>query len=30
MKASLPFKYTTPVKNGIHQVVFDFKDDNGK
>ncbi len=30
MKASLPFKYTTPVKNGIHQVVFDFKDDNVK
>lgn len=30
MKASLPFKYTLPVKNGINQVVFDFKDDNGK
>ncbi|MGN0629750.1 MAG: site-specific integrase, partial [Ruminococcus sp.] len=30
MKASLPFKYITAVKNEKHQVVFDFKDDNGK
>ena len=30
MKASLPFKYTITIKNGINQVVFDFKDDNGK
>jgi integrase len=30
MKASLPFKYITAVKNGKHYVVFDFKDENGK
>ena len=30
MKASLPFKYITAVKNGKHYVVFDFKDSNGK
>ncbi|MCM1228480.1 MAG: phage integrase SAM-like domain-containing protein [Clostridium sp.] len=30
MKASLPFKYITAVKNEKHQIVFDFKDDNGK
>lgn len=30
MKASLPFKYITAVKNGKHYVVFDFKDANGK
>ena len=30
MKASLPYKYITSVKNGTHYVVFDFKDKNGK
>ena len=30
MKASLPYKYITSVKNGKHYVVFDFKDKAGK
>lgn len=30
MKASLPFKYITAVKNGKHYVVFDYKDVNNK
>lgn len=30
MKASLPFKYITAVKNGKYYVIFDFKDENGK
>lgn len=30
MKASLPFKYITAVKNGKQYVVFDFKDKAGK
>ena len=30
MKASLPYKYITSVKNGKQYVVFDFKDDSGK
>ena len=30
MKASLPFKYITAVKNGKHYVVFDYKDKAGK
>ena len=30
MKASLPYKYITAVKNGKQYVVFDFKDHNGK
>ncbi len=30
MKASLPFKYITAVKNGKHYVVFDYKDNNNK
>ena len=30
MKASLPFKYITAVKNGKHYVVFDYKDINNK
>lgn len=30
MKASLPYKYITSVKNGKHYVVFDFKDSTGK
>ena len=30
MKASLPYKYITAVKNGKQYVVFDFKDDAGK
>ena len=30
MKASLPYKYITSVKNGKYYVVFDYKDTNGK
>lgn len=30
MKASLPYKYITSVKNGKQYVVFDFKDKVGK
>ena len=30
MKASLPYKYITAVKNGKQYVVFDFKDHSGK
>lgn len=30
MKASLPYKYITAVKNGKQYVVFDYKDDAGK
>ncbi|MCM1530564.1 MAG: site-specific integrase [Alistipes sp.] len=30
MKASLPYKYITAVKNGKHYVVFDYKDKAGK
>ena len=30
MKASLPYKYITSVKNGKQYVVFDFKDSEGK
>lgn len=30
MKASLPYKYITSVKNGKHYVVFDYKDHSGK
>lgn len=30
MKASLPFKYITAVKNGKYYVVFDYKDINNK
>lgn len=30
MKASLPFKYITAVKNGKYYVIFDFKDENDK
>ena len=30
MKASLPYKYITAVKNGKHYVVFDYKDQGGK
>lgn len=30
MKASLPYKYITAVKNGKQYVVFDFKDNAGK
>lgn len=30
MKASLPFKYITAVKNGKQYVVFDYKDKAGK
>ena len=30
MKASLPYKYITAVKNGKQYVVFDFKDSKGK
>lgn len=30
MKASLPYKYITSVKNGKQYVVFDFKDKAGK
>ncbi|MCM1530642.1 MAG: site-specific integrase [Alistipes sp.] len=30
MKASLPYKYITSVKNGKHYVVFDYKDEAGK
>ena len=28
MKASLPFKYITAVKNGKHYVIFDYKEHN--
>lgn len=30
MKASLPYKYITSVKNGKQYVVFDYKDKTGK
>ena len=30
MKASLPYKYITSVKNGKQYVVFDYKDSAGK
>ena len=30
MKASLPYKYITSVKNGKQYVVFDYKDSGGK
>lgn len=30
MKASLPYKYITSVKNGKQYVVFDYKDSEGK
>lgn len=30
MKASLPYKYITSVKNGKQYVVFDYKDKSGK
>ncbi len=30
MKASLPYKYITSVKNGKQYVVFDYKDKAGK
>ena len=30
MKASLPYKYITAVKNGKQYVVFDYKDSEGK
>ena len=30
MKASLPYKYITSVKNGRQYVVFDYKDNTGK
>lgn len=30
MKASLPYKYITSVKNGKYYVVFDYKDKDGK
>lgn len=29
MKASLPYKYITSVKNGKQYVVFDYKDKTG-